>query len=77
MLEGLLQGGTIQGNLREGVIYSDIQEDEDALYTILCTTGYLTIDSMRRMGNVRIYTLRLPNREIQALFGTEILERKA
>lgn len=75
MLEGLLQGGTVQGNLREGVIYSDIQEDEDALYTMLCTTGYLTIDNMRRMGNVRIYTLRLPNREIQALFGTEILNR--
>ncbi len=74
-MEGLLQGGSIQGRLHEGVVYSDIKNDEESLYTMLCLTGYLTVESKRRMGNADIYTLRLPNREMQALFGTEILRR--
>ncbi|MCI6283029.1 AAA family ATPase [Selenomonas sp.] len=74
-LEGLLQGGTVQGNLSEGVTYGDIEEDEDALYTMLCMTGYLNVESKRRTGNVDVYTLRLPNREMQTLFGKEILKR--
>jgi len=74
-LEGLLQGGTVQGYLQEGTVYNDMYQSEDALFTILCLTGYLTVESKRRMGNADIYTLRLPNREMQALFGTEILKR--
>ena len=75
VLERLLQGGTVQGNLQEGVIYNDIYTAEEALYTMLCLTGYLTVEDERRLGNVDIYTLRLPNREMQALFGTEIMKR--
>ena len=74
-LETLLQGGTVQGDLQEGVIYSDIGKDEAALYTMLCTTGYLTVEGKRRVGNIDIYALRLPNREMQRLFGREILRR--
>ena len=74
-LETLQQGGTIQGFLREGVIYSDIGKDEDALYTMLCTTGYLTVESARRIGTEKEYTLRLPNLEMQALLGIEIVKR--
>lgn len=74
-LETLQQGGTIQGFLREGVIYSDIGKDEDALYTMLCTTGYLTVESARRIGTEKEYTLRLPNLEMQALLSIEIVKR--
>ena len=74
-LTSLLQGGTLTGFLRDGVIYDDIGEDEDALYTMLLTTGYLTVESERRVGNEKEYTLRLPNREMQALFGIEVLKR--
>ena len=74
-LEGLLQGGTVQGGLQEGVVYNEMYQSEEALFTMLCLTGYLTVESKRRMGNADIYTLRLPNREIQALFGAEILKR--
>lgn len=74
-LETLQQGGTVQGFLREGVIYSDIGKDEDALYTMLCTTGYLTVESTRRLGIRKGYTLRLPNLEMQSLLGDEIVKR--
>ncbi|WP_294157902.1 AAA family ATPase [uncultured Selenomonas sp.] len=74
-LEGLLLGESIQSRLHEGVVYSDIKDDEESLCTMLCLTGYLTVESKRRVGNADIYSLRLPNREMQALFGTEILRR--
>ena len=74
-LEMLLQGGSVKGYLRDGIIYDDIRDDETALYTMLCTTGYLTVESVRRIGRTTEYLLRLPNSEIQALFGVEILKR--
>ena len=33
----LMEGGTVTSFLREGVIYADIGEDQDALYTMLCS----------------------------------------
>lgn len=74
-LESLLQGGSVQAFLREGVIYSDIGDDEDALYTMLVTTGYLTVSGEQRIGYETQYDLRLPNKEMQSLFADEILRR--
>ena len=74
-LESLLQGGSVQAFLREGVIYSDIGDDEDALYTMLVTTGYLTVAGEQRIGYETQYDLCLPNKEIQSLFADEILRR--
>ncbi|MCI6232272.1 MAG: ATP-binding protein [Selenomonas sp.] len=74
-LDTLLQGGTVSAFLEEGVIYSDIGEDQDALYTMLCTTGYLTIDHTDSVAGETEYILRLPNREMRTLFGHEIVKR--
>jgi len=74
-LETLMKGGTITAFLREGVIYHDIGEDQDALYTMLCTTGYLTIVGVDRSMGDPEYTLRLPNREMLTLFGIEVVKR--
>ena len=74
-LESLLQGGSVQAFLREGVIYSDIGDDEDALYTMLVTTGYLTVSGEQRIGYETQYDLCLPNKEMQSLFADEILRR--
>lgn len=74
-LETLMKGGTVTAFLREGVIYSDIGEDQDALYTMLCTTGYLTVVGIDRSMGDPEYTLRLPNREMLTLFGIEVVKR--
>ena len=74
-LERLMKGGTVQKFLREGVIYSDIGEDEDALYTMLCMTGYLTVVGTQSAGYEKQYLLRLPNREMNILFSIEIVKR--
>jgi hypothetical protein len=74
-VDALLRGGTVAGFLREGVIYSDIGEDQDALYTLLCTTGYLTIVQTEEIAGETEYTLSLPNREMRTLFGIEVVKR--
>lgn len=71
----LLKGETITAAIREGVIYDDIDKDEDALYSLLLTTGYLTIKNKRRGIGGLICELTLPNREIKDVFRAEILER--
>lgn len=71
----LMEGGTVTSFLREGVIYADIGEDQDALYTMLCTTGYLTTESTETFAGETEYALRLPNLEMRRLFGIEIVKR--
>ena len=39
-MQGVLQGHSITALLREGVIYSEIYANRNALYTMLLTTGY-------------------------------------
>ena len=74
-VERLMKGETVQSFLRAGVIYSDIGEDEDALYTLLCMTGYLTVVGTKGTSYEKQYDLRLPNREMKILFSIEIVKR--
>lgn len=71
-LQRLLNGETVGVTVNESVIYDDIQKDKSALFTMLLTTGYLTIDSSVPNTYNR-FNLRIPNQEIRELFKTEIL----
>lgn len=74
-LTTLLYGKSVTVLIREGVIYEDIGRDEDALYTMLLTTGYLTAQSWTwGIGGLRCRLIIL-NREIQDIYRIEILDR--
>ena len=74
-LQAVLQGGSLWTRVREGVIYSEIYKNENALYTMLVTTGYLTVKSVKDSELGMQAELVLPNRELRSLFRIEILER--
>ena len=74
-LDTLLRGGTVTSYLRDGVSYSDIGDDPEALCTMLCTTGYLTTERTETFAGETEYSLRLPNLEMRRLFGIEIVKR--
>ena len=74
-MQGVLQGHSITALLREGVIYSEIYANRNALYTMLLTTGYLTCAQSERTDLGTRAQLGIPNREILALFRWEVLER--
>ena len=75
VLQSVLQGQSITALLREGVIYSEIYANRNALYTMLLTTGYLTCAQSERTDLGTRAQLVIPNREILALFRREVLER--
>lgn len=74
-LLSLLHGNSIMTAIREGVIYADIDRDEDTLYTLLLTTGYLTMKNKSFGLSGLTGELAIPNREIRTIFRMEILDR--
>ena len=77
-LAALLKGGKIRAGLDEGVIYDEIYQNSDALYTMLLTTGYLTmVDYPDPYIDDDGCTLRIPNREIRSLFKKEVMRHLA
>ena len=72
-LAELMQGGTVQAELVEGVIYNDISENSDALYSLLLNTGYLTLKDYPDPYEGDDCTMRIPNWEIHTLFKKEVM----
>lgn len=74
-LLSLLRGDSVAAMIREGIIYDEIGNDEDALYTMLLTTGYLTPLSCEKALGGYWCELVIPNREIQDVYRFEIINR--
>ncbi|MBE6103247.1 MAG: hypothetical protein E7200_14500 [Selenomonas ruminantium] len=73
-LSALLAGKKISASLDEGVIYDEIYQNSDALYSMLLTTGYLTmVDYPDPYIDDDGCTLRIPSREIRTLFKKEVM----
>ena len=74
-LLALLQGDTIEVFIQEGLIYTDLYQSKDALYTMLYTTGYLTARQMEMLGGKTYCELGIPNMEISTVYELEIVNR--
>ena len=73
-LTDLLHGRKIFATLDEGVIYDGIYKNSNALFSMLLTTGYLTmVDYPDYAEGETRSTMRIPNREISYLFKGEIM----
>lgn len=71
-LQALLHGETISATLHDTIIYDELWRDDGALYTMLLTTGYLTVQDKSPVLYDR-YALRIPNEEIRQVYTMEIL----
>ncbi|MBE6101059.1 MAG: hypothetical protein E7200_03000 [Selenomonas ruminantium] len=77
-LAELLRGKKVSAGLEEGVIYDEIYQNSDALYSMLLTTGYLTmVDYPDPYMDEEGATMRIPNREIRTLFKKEVMRHLA
>ena len=74
-LLALLEGKSITTVLYENVAYQDLSQNQDNLYTMLLTTGYLTVNSAKDVWGGTLCQLAIPNREIRDIYQREILER--
>lgn len=70
-LRELLEGGTLQLQIREGLTYTALpgRHDDDALFSLLYHSGYLTGDPVPGSGELR---LRMPNAEVRRCYGVQL-----
>lgn len=73
-IEHLISGGTIQKIVCETITYGDIYDSMDNLWNFLFFTGYLKMVSLKMIDSRRYVTLKIPNRELENIFDTQIFE---
>ena len=69
-LRALYNGETIHTYFDETVIYGQIGQNDEALYTLMLHTGYLTVGEHDMESGV----LRIPNREVRTSYRNQILK---
>ncbi len=75
--ETLMQRGTITAAVDEQIVYNQLDEDEDAIWSLLLASGYLKAlsvdDTPFRQGlGAAEYTLALTNMEVRSMFASMI-----
>ena len=73
-LQALMAGNTISKQVQEGIIYEEIGNNADDLYTMLLTTGYLKCIRAQDSLLGTYMDLQIPNMEILRLFTREIAQ---
>ncbi len=71
--ELLLQNKPIETTLSEHVTFADLQVNEDAVWSLLVAAGYLKVTAERVFNRKNIYTLEVPNVEVNTLY-VEMIE---
>lgn len=71
-IEELLKNGVIEKTIEEGIVFSELEKNPDAVWSLLLFSGYLTIDATPSYGTPCL--LRIPNIEVAALYRSMILD---
>lgn len=75
-LKGLLQGNTVTTLVDTGVIYPELKNYTDSIYSFLLVTGYLKIVSRKECNDDRaICEVAIPNKELLFIYQKEILAK--
>jgi hypothetical protein len=67
-LESLINGTTITKLIDENIVMGDIEKSSDNLWSFLLFTGYLKVNSKKRIGLRDYYALSIPNLEVTTLY---------
>ena len=70
-IERLIAGETITKRINEQLTHSEIDDNEDNIWSLLYMTGYLTL-AKRPSGGV--YILKIPNQEVTQIYKQQVLE---
>lgn len=70
--ERLMQGETLEVEIDEDIVFSQLEREPGAVWSLLLASGYLKIVKFERFGELSEqarYTLGLTNREVTIMFG--------
>lgn len=68
-IEKLMNGEAIEKRIRLELTYEEIDRTIDNVWSVLFTTGYLTMEGKPEGG---VYKLRIPNEEVKEVYRTQI-----
>ena len=73
LFEQLLKGEVIRCPINEQIVYNQLDEDEDAVWSLLLASGYLKVLTYEKLnmipiGRQALYDLQLTNMEVQIMF---------
>lgn len=75
-LKGLVQGNTVTTCVDTGVVYPELRNNTDSIFSFLLVTGYLKIASCKQCyDGTCIYEVAIPNKEILFVYKQEILSK--
>ncbi len=69
-MEILIKGGSFKAMIDEQIVFSQLDGNPDAVWSLLLATGYLKVLDVEVIGEdkVQLYTLTLTNREVVIMF---------
>ena len=67
--ENLLQGGSVQTEIDEQLVFGEMDGNEKAVWSLLFTSGYLNAVSMTDIDGITEYELKLTNYEVVVSFS--------
>ncbi len=75
--ERLLEGGSIEAEIDEQIIYNQLSGNRDAIWSLLLASGYLRVEHVtpqdpNDFNMAPVYTLHLTNGEVRRMFGKMI-----
>lgn len=69
--EELMKGGVLEAEIDEQVVYNQLDENDNAIWSLLLASGYLKVDGILRPKpeDESIYQLSITNYEVRRMFG--------
>ena len=73
-METLLDGRSFETEIDEQIVFSQLNGNTGAIWSLLLATGYLRIDRLVQVGRFKkeLYTLKLTNMEVEIMFSDMI-----
>ncbi len=70
IMEDLLEGGTLHTKIDEQIVFGQLDYEEDAIWSLLLTSGYLRVENVvfQEETGIDEYDLVLTNKEVRVMF---------
>ncbi len=73
-LEVLIAGNSVEKKIDKDIVFSDLDDSSEAVWSFLLFSGYLTAENQKRKGGQLYCQLEIPNLEIQYIYEEIILD---
>ena len=75
LMENLLNGGYVETTVDTNLVFPEIHDNKNAIFSLLSQSGYLNSTKTEYLNGTYFCRLTIPNAEIKSVFATEILQR--